>query len=431
MAHLTDVNSRTWLKDQGIDPNGDLCRTINTELGSETKVTVTAMCMASFHGELGVCQWLAAKGAITTIRVKDSRGCTPMFQACSNGHLDVAMWLNGVGAAEDIRTKMCEGLTPMLKACMEGHLHVAKWLFEAGAAEDIRDKDNSGHTPMLAACSNGYLDVAKWLFEVGAAEDIRTKCKYYDVPPMHYACLRDHLDVATWLYEVGASDDIRYENSMGYILECYDDMSEPTILWLVLHGAAHDEARGHVDASLVKCMVYRMDFQGIINYPFRQTLDALLGEHLTFTRLVLPAVMTTLDVPPAATSSDAACYAAAGPPGLNAQSSKKPLAAQPTPPLTLLCGHEKTLLALIADYVGVVRGRQLRNAREVHGILAREMERARAQEALDAARKELEAVKAVFAKVQARLVDCEAAHTRAEAEVTQANEALLSSVPLD
>jgi hypothetical protein len=31
--------------------------------------------------------------------------------------------------------------------------------------------------------------------------------------------------------------------------------------------------------------------------------------------------------------------------------------------LTFLRGHEETLLALIADFAGVVRGRQLRNAR--------------------------------------------------------------------
>ena len=40
-------------------------------------------------------------------------------------------------------------------------------------------------------------------------------------------------------------------------------------------------------------------------------------------------------------------------------------------PLYLLCGHEETLLVTIADFVGVLRGRQLRNAREAHAILNR------------------------------------------------------------
>jgi hypothetical protein len=48
---------------------------------------------------------------------------------------------------------------------------------------------------------------------------------------------------------------------------------------------------------------------------------------------------------------------------------KQPAAPQEFLPLTLLCGHEDTLLALIADFVGLVRGRQLRNAREAFGLL--------------------------------------------------------------
>jgi hypothetical protein len=40
--------------------------------------------------------------------------------------------------------------------------------------------------------------------------------------------------------------------------------------------------------------------------------------------------------------------------------------------LALMFGHEKTLVVYIADFIGVVRGRQLRNAREALGIVARE-----------------------------------------------------------
>jgi len=40
--------------------------------------------------------------------------------------------------------------------------------------------------------------------------------------------------------------------------------------------------------------------------------------------------------------------------------------------LALLCGHEKTLVVCIADFIGVVRGRQLRDARKALGIVARD-----------------------------------------------------------
>jgi hypothetical protein len=37
--------------------------------------------------------------------------------------------------------------------------------------------------------------------------------------------------------------------------------------------------------------------------------------------------------------------------------------------LLLLRGHEATVMRLVADFAGVVRGRQMRNAREVHHAL--------------------------------------------------------------
>jgi hypothetical protein len=38
-------------------------------------------------------------------------------------------------------------------------------------------------------------------------------------------------------------------------------------------------------------------------------------------------------------------------------------------PLSKLCGHESTLLMLVADFAGVVRGSELRNAREALAFL--------------------------------------------------------------
>jgi hypothetical protein len=48
----------------------------------------------------------------------------------------------------------------------------------------------------------------------------------------------------------------------------------------------------------------------------------------------------------------------------------KPSREAPAPALCILGGHEETILALIADYVGVIRGRQLRNARLAAALLA-------------------------------------------------------------
>jgi hypothetical protein len=80
---------------------------------------------------------------------------------------------------------------------------------------------------------------------------------------------------------------------------------------------------------------------------------SLLDQHSIFTRLVLPATCTA-QAASAKTTSSSRC----------AVRSKAASALLEHSPLALLCGHEETLLAHIADFVGVVRGRQLRNARE-------------------------------------------------------------------
>ena len=180
--------------------------------------------------------------------------------------------------------------------------------------------DNCGWTPMLVSCQNAYLDLAKWLYEVGAAESIRTKTKG-DISPLRIITQQRCSHVAP--------------------------ACEPTVLWLVLQGAANDEVSGHVDAWILE----RDTSVDIFRAALRKNISALLEQHSTFTFLVLPAAC-------------AAHSALADSLTRYALRSKNPRAPQASSPLALLCGHEETLLALIADFVGVVRGRQLRNARE-------------------------------------------------------------------
>jgi ankyrin repeat protein len=382
---LTFPMARAWLIEQGFDPDGDLCLAIPIK---RTPWTVaTAIHEASRAGERGVCQWLYDHGAATTLRTTDRDGKTPMLAACEKGHLPVTKWLFEVGAAEDIRAKDEGGVTPMMQACWKGHLDVAKWLFEVGAAEDIRTKHSQGGTPMLLACFAGHLHLAKWLFEVGAAEDIRTKSDLENTPMLR-SCQEGHLDVAKWLFEVGAAEDIRSKNNRGdtpmmqacwkghigvakWLFEagaaedmhgCANDGRTPirhaaencqhaTVAWLVLQGAANDSS-GHVDASILK-----RDVNQCQRVALRENLTAVFDQHSAVTRLVLPA-----------TRNAQAAFAGAPPSARSALRSNKPCAPQVPSPLALLCGHEDTLLALIADFVGVVRGRQLRNAREAAAI---------------------------------------------------------------
>jgi hypothetical protein len=204
----------------------------------------------------------------------------------------------------------------MFAACQFGHLDVAKWLFGEGAAEDIRTKDNEGHTPLLKACENGHLRVMKWLYEVGVIED---------------------------MYSAGRT----------LLLNASRFCHHPIVTWLVLQGAANNTTCGHVDAAI---LVRYMDLLAA-QVALRRDLVTLIDQHSIFTRLVLPA-----------TRFAQAASAKVNPFLHSAPRSKKPRAQSTMLPLTLLCGHEDTLLALIADFVGVLRGRQLRNAREAVAV---------------------------------------------------------------
>jgi hypothetical protein len=109
-------------------------------------------------------------------------------------------------------------------------------------------------------------------------------------------------------------------------------------------------------------------------------LEEWLHQHSIFTKLVLPAVQqrcahlytgtsdfttltsTTSHVPSERSSTKV--------PAIGNRSYFMTPSGAPASALRILSGHERTLLALIADFVGVLRGRQLRNAREALALLA-------------------------------------------------------------
>jgi hypothetical protein len=243
----------------------------------------------------------------------------------------------------------------MYIACSQGHLDMAKWLFEVGAANDIRTKDSNSWTPMFAACRGGNLDVAKWLFEVGASDDIRTKDDH-DRTPMYIACYQGHLDVVKWLSEVDASDHIRTTNDNGenpMWIACVSGHMD-VVQWLILEGAANNDD-GHVDRAVLQRNVEEQARPDLYSY-----FKLLVNEHATFTSVLKSLLLTATRLTGATTPF----------PGTVSKKHRSGLTSDPSDcPLALLCGHEESLLSLIADFAGVVRGRPLRNAREALAAL--------------------------------------------------------------
>jgi ankyrin repeat protein len=270
-------------------------------------------------GNLDMVMWMCEAGA--DVRVVAQDGSTPMMASCASGHLDLAQWLHANGAAEDIHTKDTHGATCMLSVCSSGKLPLAKWLFEVGA--DIHTKDFHGSTPMMAACRSGKLPLAKWLHEVGA--DIRLADRDGETP-MWSACSYGRVEVARWLFEVGAAPDIYTASAIGQT-PLQAAAYGPMALWLILHGAMNG-ADGHVNAEVWRTIPSK--------YYLKLSLLRTIKQNNDFRAFLWVR-------------------------------SKRPKRARLDCPLPRELPRE--LLEVVADFVGVVRGRALRNAREALAAL--------------------------------------------------------------
>ena len=193
---------------------------------------------------------------------------------------------------------------------------------------------------------HGHVEVAAWIFEVGSAGDIRcirTKDEH-GITPMHAACANGHLDVIGWLFEVGAAEDIHIEDCLGRTpLSISLDMSK-MLTSLLVQGCTND-CSDHVADSNLRPLITVQDGRGAA--VLGASLQLLVSQHDIFTSTVLTAVRFGSPLPPG-----------------RGMSAAKRCVSFVASPLLQLRGHEGTIVSLVADFVGLLRGRQLRNARE-------------------------------------------------------------------
>ncbi len=327
--------------------------------------------------------WLAeagfAEGDVRSeITIEDKMKC-PMAWASQKGELGVCKWLHGNGAADDISKVNNEDTTPIFIACQEGHLSVCKWLFEVGAAADITKAANNGGTPMWIACYQGHLSVCKWLFEVGAAADI-TRADNAGFTPMSNACEKGHLSVCKWLFEVGAAEDTTKASNNGWtpLKNAFDEDHIPICHWLILNGALSDpypEADDdHVDQAIVERDVRPADKRPAL---LAWAQAAVAASASFFSTIVMGAfhpegTASTTDllrrtlIAKGNTASSAEAILKCMPDEI--QQALLLQILRPVPALTLLrC--QAGALELIADFLGVLHERELRNARELADVL--------------------------------------------------------------
>ena len=349
----------------------------------------TAFLLACREGHLELAQWLFQQGCPEDIHSENNMGDRPMYVACGNGHLKVAKWLFEAGAATDARaykmaTKRLHSedtkhdiKVPMYAACAGGHLQVAKWLYDAGgASEEALRRD--APSPLHGACREDRLNIVVWLHSLGA--DIRAACEcnflgtgWYFYTPMMSAFVGSwlakeqmfqpgSLGVAQWLFDIGAGSDIRPPgNSFAQLYGSgtfdrqnfplfkaateaaspWDNMTYDPILkvrWLLVHGAANGDD-GHFNGMIFDMTVYNpMGPSRLKRSRIVSSLEELIEARRSFLDIVLTAVF---------------------------------LERIPAPVLSVLNGVDG-ILPLIADFVGVPRGRCLRNMFECYEYFSNE-----------------------------------------------------------
>ena len=233
----------------------------------------------------------------------------------------------------------------MAWASQKGELGVCKWLHGNGAAADISKVNKYGATLMSIVCRKGHLSVCKWLFEVGAATDITRMVQGWT--PLRIAFYKDHIPICHFLILNGALSDPDPEADSDHVDQ---DVVERDVRPAGKRPALLAWAQAAVAANLsfrstIVMGTFHPEGTASTTDLLRRTLIA------TGTTTTAQAADTILEVMPDVLQQ-----------ALLLQK------LRPVPALTLLrC--QAGALELIADFLGVLHERELRNARELAGVL--------------------------------------------------------------
>jgi hypothetical protein len=179
------------------------------------------------------------------------------------------------------------------------------------------------------------------------------------------ACRDERVRVAVWLLLRGAANES----------PPVDALRPPAAATATTAATATRAEQPHVTATSLRAALRRAPPVSEFRAALARALAVALADHGNFVRLVLPAVSSLPKLRPAAA-------AAAGTPPEQPPPSKsqqlngcvhaRNAAPLLTPPssLAFLSGLEATVLAQVAAFVGVARGRRLRNLREAAACLA-------------------------------------------------------------
>ena len=310
--------------------------------------------------------WLLRSGFATSSSLKGNFEVTPLIEAARLGCLPVVRYLLEVECPSK-RDK--RGRSALLAAAVAGHVEVVQTL--AAYGHSITAVDKNGSSPVRWAASKGHLDVIKFLF--GAGANIQESNKFGSSPvrltlassPRHALFL-----ILVVFGQLNNGHTVFHQVSVA-LLEGHHDVA----LWLVVHGALNDPETGHISQLRV---LHEVTDQVTASYhitALTSALGALLTSHSTFLRVFLPSVMGCQgshlgesSAPLSTPVGDRWLFSSSLGIPVDHPSRCKSALRPAKSHLTLLAMPE--VLKHIADFAGLVTGRQLRNARELWACLS-------------------------------------------------------------
>ena len=262
---------------------------------------------------------------------------------------------------------------------------------ECRLSEDARKASNTHYNlrmhPMTYFCGIGDLKMCRYLLSKGASTTAANTDGFWF--PTYAAALRDQLDVCKWLYAHGAKEDVGRRNSSDYSpLGCAT--SQACCRWFILKGVLSlDDKPGVVDPERMRQRrglqtrtrdsVYRIDVRPQLLEWAQQSVQTHSG-FMTFFMGTLPAPAFTQAalqslLAECLQSQDAAEMVMSNFPAHQYECLwGKLITKRTTTPVRCLGGEKIGILELIADYVGVVRGRDLRILRSLVDPLSKYLE---------------------------------------------------------
>lgn len=315
-----------WLSEQEVDLS--ICNERN----------ITPFSAAIKHGHLMTAHFLYMKGV--DINAADINLNTPFLYACMRGHKDCAQWLHQVGV--DIAGVNRDNEDALVLACRYANLRLADWLVSVHSFPPQRYMD-----VMHAACVLGQLSVAKWVIARGKQYLHNTRS-----PPLYHACKNSNLVVAKWLVQEGAAIEVTKDGETPfYAATTVCDME--TMVWLHSIGAS----------------ITTPDAEGIT--PLRRVCTMrLYNDRFYFYYYAVWLILNGAVSDSQGHVSKAALLEQVGSGRALIRHHIERLLEESSRHVRMLWRVRVKLnlvadiVAYIADFVGVVRGRNLRNARQ-------------------------------------------------------------------